>query len=97
MNLATTLPLPDSPAATRRGRLRRAVARRSARRELKNRLAAARQRLAEAGCPVPAVEARTRFGWVRGDRRGRVTKPATRPITFTDDSTTFSPTASGAR
>ncbi len=43
---------------------------------LKLKLAAARQRLAEAGCAVPAVEARTRFGWVRGSRRrGRRPSP----------------------
>ena len=33
---------------------------------------------------MPAVEARTRFAWVRGTSRPPWTKPATRPITFTD-------------
>ena len=51
---------------------------------LKNRLAAARQRLAEASCAVPAVEARTRFVWVRAATAAAVAKPAKRPITFTD-------------
>jgi ferrous iron transport protein B len=47
-------------------------------------VAAARQRLAAAGCAVPAVEARTRFGWVRAIVAAAVTRPATRPVTFTD-------------
>jgi ferrous iron transport protein B len=48
------------------------------------RLAAARQRLAEDGCAVPGVEARARFAWVRSAVAVAVTKPAARPITFTD-------------
>lgn len=51
---------------------------------LKQHLAASRQRLAEAGCPVPAIEARIRFGWVRSVVAAAVTKPASRPVTFTD-------------
>jgi ferrous iron transport protein B len=51
---------------------------------LKRHLDAARGRLAEAGCPVPAVEARTRYGWVRPLVAAAVTKPATRPVTWTD-------------
>src|SRR5204862_22821 len=31
---------------------------------LRSHLDAARKRLADAGCPVPAVEARTRYGWI---------------------------------
>jgi ferrous iron transport protein B len=48
------------------------------------RVAAARQRLAEAGCPVPAVEARTRYGWIRAVTAACVTRPAQRPVTGTD-------------
>ncbi|HEX4609603.1 MAG TPA: ferrous iron transport protein B, partial [Urbifossiella sp.] len=51
---------------------------------LKAQLAEARARLAAAGCPVPAVEARTRFGWVRPAVAAAVTKPAVRPVTWTD-------------
>ena len=32
---------------------------------LLTRVKEARQRLAQAGCPVPAVEARVRYGWIR--------------------------------
>jgi ferrous iron transport protein B len=45
---------------------------------------AARQRLAEAGCPVPAVEARVRYGWIRTATAGCVQRPAQRPVTWTD-------------
>ncbi len=48
------------------------------------RVQAARQRLAEAGCPVPAVEARTRYGWIRPITSACVTRPAQRPVTWTD-------------
>src|SRR5262249_29732951 len=44
----------------------------------------ARQRLAAAGCPVPAVEARARYGWVREVTAGCVQRPARRPVTWTD-------------
>jgi ferrous iron transport protein B len=47
-------------------------------------LKAARQRLAEAGCPVPAVEARVRYGWIRAATAGCVQRPAQRPVTWTD-------------
>jgi ferrous iron transport protein B len=52
--------------------------------DLRMKLHAARARLAEAGCAVPAVEARTRFAWVRGAVTASVTKPAVRLVTFTD-------------
>jgi ferrous iron transport protein B len=48
------------------------------------RVAAARKRLTEAGCPVPAVEARTRYGWIRDAVAGCVTRPTQRPVTWTD-------------
>jgi ferrous iron transport protein B len=51
---------------------------------LRQHLVAARQRLAEASCPVPAVEARTRFNWVRSVVAAAVAKPTHRPVTFTD-------------
>ncbi|MFO0799050.1 MAG: ferrous iron transport protein B [Gemmataceae bacterium] len=51
---------------------------------LRAQLADARQRLAAAGHPVPAVEARTRFGWVRTAVAAAVTRPAVRPTTWTD-------------
>ncbi|HUR55010.1 MAG TPA: ferrous iron transport protein B [Gemmataceae bacterium] len=51
---------------------------------LKAKLAAARQRLTEAGCPVPAVEARTRYGWIKPIVAASVTKPDVRPVTWTD-------------
>src|SRR5581483_6184468 len=44
----------------------------------------ARQRLQEAGCPVPAVEARARYGWLREVCAGCVERPAQRPVTWTD-------------
>jgi ferrous iron transport protein B len=51
---------------------------------LREQLAAARERLAAAGCPVPAVEARTRYAWVREATQGCVARTAARPITWTD-------------
>ncbi len=44
----------------------------------------ARKRLADAGCGVPAIEARTRYTWIRQALAGCVNKPATRPVTFND-------------
>ncbi len=45
---------------------------------------AARQRLSAAGCPVPAVEARTRYKWIREATAGCIQRPEQRPITWTD-------------
>jgi ferrous iron transport protein B len=47
-------------------------------------LTQARQRLAEAKCPVPAVEARSRYGWIREVTAGCVRKPKQRRTTWTD-------------
>jgi len=47
-------------------------------------LVATRQRLAGSGCTVPAVEARTRFAWVRAVVASSVAKPGKRAISFTD-------------
>src|SRR5262249_54017061 len=44
----------------------------------------ARQRLAEPGCPVPAVEARTRDPWIRAALVGCIQRPRQRPLTWTD-------------
>ncbi len=52
--------------------------------ELAQHVKAARQRLTEAGCPVPAVEARVRYGWVREATAGCVERPAKRPVSWTD-------------
>jgi ferrous iron transport protein B len=52
--------------------------------ELRRHLDSARQRLAAAGQAVPAVEARTRFAWVRALVAVAVTKPAVRAVTWTD-------------
>jgi ferrous iron transport protein B len=43
-----------------------------------------RERLAQAGCPVPAVEARARYGWIREVTAGCIERPSQRPITWTD-------------
>jgi ferrous iron transport protein B len=45
---------------------------------------AARQRLTEAGCPVPAVEARVRYAWIKEAVAGCVQRPARRPVSWTD-------------
>jgi ferrous iron transport protein B len=52
--------------------------------KLRQKLISARQRLTEAGCAVPAVETRTRFGWVRSAVAAAVVKPTVRPVTWTD-------------
>jgi ferrous iron transport protein B len=51
---------------------------------LKTEVRAARQRLHEAGCPVPAIEARTRYAWIRESTHACVTRPAHRPVGWTD-------------
>jgi ferrous iron transport protein B len=45
---------------------------------------AARKRLTEAGCAVPAVEARARYAWIKEAVAGCVTRPAKRPVMWTD-------------
>jgi ferrous iron transport protein B len=45
---------------------------------------AARARLAQAGCGVPAIEARTRYPWIRSATAGCVVRPAQRVVTWTD-------------
>jgi ferrous iron transport protein B len=46
--------------------------------------AEARERLKAAGCPVPAVEARARYGWLREVCGGCVARPAHRHASWTD-------------
>ena len=47
-------------------------------------LTAARQRLAAAGCPVPAIEAQSRYGWVAEVLGGVVTRPSQQVISTGD-------------
>jgi ferrous iron transport protein B len=51
---------------------------------LQSAIADSRQRLAMAGCPVPAVEARARYHWIREAITGCIQRPERRPITWTD-------------
>jgi ferrous iron transport protein B len=51
---------------------------------LKTRVEEARHRLANAGCAVPAVEARTRYAWIRQAVAACIQKPARRPVTWSD-------------
>ena len=48
------------------------------------RIRSARERLATAGIPIPAIEARTRYGWIRAKVAACITYPAQRPVTWTD-------------
>src|SRR6185437_13048178 len=52
--------------------------------KLRDWLAAARERLGAAGCRVPAVEARVRYGWAREALQGLVAQPTDRPATLSD-------------
>src|SRR5438132_3311328 len=45
---------------------------------------AARQRLADQGVPVPAIEARARYAWIRAATSDCVTRPKERPVSWTD-------------
>ncbi len=47
-------------------------------------VSAARQRLADAGCAVPGIEARTRYAWIREAVQGCVQRPTAPPVTWTD-------------
>lgn len=44
----------------------------------------ARRRLKDAGLPVPGVEAMSRYEWVADMLKGVVTRPAQRPVTWSD-------------
>lgn len=52
--------------------------------QIRSQVQAARQRLLAAGCPVPAVEARTRYRWIREALTGCVERPEHRPVGWTD-------------
>ena len=52
--------------------------------DLMARLTVARTRLADAGCPIPASEAKARYGFIRALTAKAVTVPAVRPTTWTD-------------
>lgn len=47
-------------------------------------LAAARQRLVDAGCGVPEIEVRSRYRWIREATQRCVFRPAQRLVTWTD-------------
>lgn len=51
---------------------------------LRAQLTAARARLAAAGYPVPAAEAKARYAWIRRVTAAAVTRPARRPVTRGD-------------
>jgi ferrous iron transport protein B len=51
---------------------------------LKEALQDARLRLKDAGCAVPAVEARVRYAWIRANVAGCVRRPEKRAVTWTD-------------
>ncbi len=44
----------------------------------------ARDRLKQAGTPVPAIEAMVRYGWVSRVLEGVISRPETRPVTLSD-------------
>src|SRR2546427_412908 len=48
------------------------------------RLQAARDRLKDANCEVPLIEARTRYAWIRQTLAGCIDRPSIRPKTWTD-------------
>jgi ferrous iron transport protein B len=52
--------------------------------ELAEQIQAARQKLAAAGCSVPAAEAKARYGWIRRVTADCVRRPSQRPLTWTD-------------
>lgn len=49
-----------------------------------NQISEARARLSAAGCAVPAVEARTRYAWIRQTVAGCIIRPTVRPVTWSD-------------
>lgn len=52
--------------------------------DIRDRITQARQRLAKAGCPVPNVEVRSRYAWIRAITSESVVRPDVRPVTRTD-------------
>jgi ferrous iron transport protein B len=51
---------------------------------LRDKVREARLRLTAAGCPVPGVEARARYAWIREATSGCIERPTKRPVTWTD-------------
>jgi ferrous iron transport protein B len=51
---------------------------------IRQQVQAVRERLTRAGCPVPAIEARTRYGWIRESTAGCIQRPTKRPVSWTD-------------
>jgi ferrous iron transport protein B len=51
---------------------------------LRDDVESARRRLTEAGCPIPAIEAKTRFAWIHNITKDCIRRPAKRPVTWTD-------------
>jgi ferrous iron transport protein B len=83
--------LPDAPLYIRErllldvhGWLEQHFATGDAARNLGEYLTAARQRLKEAGCRIPAIEAIVRYKWCRELLDGVATAPSVRPVTRTD-------------
>jgi len=52
--------------------------------DLRDQVQAARGRLSAAGCALAAVEARTRYRWIRETLAGCVQRPVQRPLSWTD-------------
>src|SRR5579875_731055 len=52
--------------------------------EIRGKIQQVRETLAQAGCPVPAIEARARYGWIREITAGCIQRPAQRAVTWTD-------------
>lgn len=52
--------------------------------DMRARLEEIRARLGAADCPIPAIEARTRYGWITQRLAGIVVRPAVRKETFSD-------------
>lgn len=52
--------------------------------ELAKKVTAARERLVGVGCPIPAIEAMSRYKWAGTVLQGVVTRPTTRQITLSD-------------
>ena len=52
--------------------------------DFRSRLRTAREQLAAAGCPVPAVEAMARYGWVAEVLDGAVVQPEQKQLSWTD-------------
>lgn len=52
--------------------------------EINDRIAASRNRLAEAGCKVPMFETKTRYAWIRRTIEGAVTRRESKSVSWSD-------------